>query len=159
MLRLPLPSVTLRLTCTALCNRFSTLVPVLDRLAKQASITVSLHLPFCIFCLVTLNMIPKSLSAPVAPHRKPVSTALSPVRSTPFRWPRRELRAPVNPCVISLMVYVLPPPFLEPILPPASLNPIGENMEGESASPTNPNKGRADKCKTNMQTVQGLFDR
>ena len=67
--RLPLPSATLRLSCTALCTRFSTLIPFLDCLAKQVSISSGLHCPSCTLCLVVLNLLPRSLSALAAPQR------------------------------------------------------------------------------------------
>ena len=81
---LPLSPVTLRRSCTALCNGFSTRILVLDWLAKQASIPVGLHCPSCTRYLDSLYLLLKSLSSPTSPLHEPVSSALSPVQFSPF---------------------------------------------------------------------------
>ena len=84
--QLPLPSTNLWMSCTTLLSQFSTLILVLDRLAKQSSISASLHCLYCTLCLAALYLTPRSLLAPEVPHRKPISAASSPTQSFPFCW-------------------------------------------------------------------------
>ena len=42
-----------------------------------------------IFCLINLNLLPRSLLTPVTPCQDTVYAVSSPVRSPPFRWHRR----------------------------------------------------------------------
>ena len=139
MSRLPLPSATLILICTALCTQFSTLVPVLDLLAKQASILAGLHRLSCTLYLAAPDLLPRSLSAPASPRREPVSSNLSPVRSSPFHWPPHQFKMPLLTPVGSLFWFTSflrhfskthpPPP------PPASTTvPVPSVPKGVHAS-------------------------
>ena len=120
--QLPLPPATLWRSFTALCTRFSALVPVLKLLAKQAPIPTVLRRPSCTNCLAAFGLLPRSLSVPVASRREPVSVASSPIWSSSFFALDVDSNSPVNPCGLSLLICVLPPPFIELPPPPASLD-------------------------------------
>ena len=111
---LPLPSATLRLSCTALLYPISHPRSGLGPPDQKIFHTASLRRPSCTCCLAALNLLPRSLLAPAAPRHEPVSTVSSPVWSPPFCCPLQG-GAPVSPRGFSLLGYILPPPVLEPL--------------------------------------------
>ena len=113
------------------CTQFSTLVPVWDRLTKQA------YIPPASTVCPTLAVLPPSTCYPGPCH------PLNPRATSPFllscplsgRPPFSDLdiaSAPVNPCGLSLLGYILllsvlkPPPFPPPALTTnyITLNPL-----------------------------------
>ena len=80
-----------------------------------------LHRPSHTCCLAAFNLLPRSLSDPEYPRHEHVSAVSSPIRSSPFCCSCQDSSAPVNPCGLSLLFYVLPPPFLKPLPSPAGL--------------------------------------
>ena len=84
---------------------------VLPRLGLGSPVKTSfhpatLHPPSFTLRLAALNLLPSSLSAFAAPLHEPVSTVSSPVRFSPFFFPWRDSRAPINPCGFSLQIDI-----------------------------------------------------
>ena len=94
--QISLQFATLSLICTVLCNQFSSLIPVLDRLYKQVLIPAGLHRPSYTCCLANISA-PQVPAGPCSPAPRACFFRLDPRPVIPPSLPSTWFKRPFQP--------------------------------------------------------------